>query len=413
MSSSERMAYPYGKPYSTPSNGTQHDENKIWMQIQYEAYVDGIDLTVLPFAKEAIASIASLASSMVNVKEFDFSTSKRVDTHTHPIPDWFRALELNAAGRATPSWNVSAHLKFMSEHHIAHSVLCVSTPQANAFLTERDEVLRKKKTVALARLLNSFTAELCRIYPERFSWLAIMPLPHVEESITELKRVFGEEGKQPVGVGVLTNHEGMYPGDETFDPLWEYLQERSGKVGGDGREVVFVHPTEPIIKLDDGRLINSRPSPLRSGLGEFYFETARAISSLTASSTFLKFPSLHFRISHGAGAFPDISERFLLGFPNISTAAREAYKTRFWYDSAGPVWPNQVKGLTEGMGIPVSQMVFGTDYPYGIGFWDVDANIDGLAWAEELRFEEKEKVFWGNAKELWRGKIAVLDAMEE
>ena len=52
------------------------------MQIQYEAHVDGIDLTVLPFAKEAIASIASLASSMVNVKEFDFSTSKRVDTHT-------------------------------------------------------------------------------------------------------------------------------------------------------------------------------------------------------------------------------------------------------------------------------------------------------------------------------------------
>ncbi|KAI4692631.1 hypothetical protein J4E81_007047, partial [Alternaria sp. BMP 2799] len=75
-------AYPYDKPYSTPSNGTQHDENKLWMQIQYEAYVDGIDLTVLPFAEEAIASIASLASSMVNVKEFDFSTSKRVDTHT-------------------------------------------------------------------------------------------------------------------------------------------------------------------------------------------------------------------------------------------------------------------------------------------------------------------------------------------
>ena len=181
------------------------------------------------------------------------------DESHSPIPDWFRALELNAAGRATPSWNVSSHLKFMSEHHIAHSVLCVSTPQADAFLAERHEVLRKKKTVALARLLNSFTAELCRIYPERFSWLAIMPLPHVEESITELKRMFGLVGKQPVGVGVLTNHEGMYPGDETFDPLWEYLKERSAKMGGDGREVVFVHPTEPIIKLDDGRLINSRP----------------------------------------------------------------------------------------------------------------------------------------------------------
>lgn len=52
------------------------------MQIQYEAYVDGIDLTVLPFAKEAIASIASLASNVVDMQEFDFSTSKRIDTHT-------------------------------------------------------------------------------------------------------------------------------------------------------------------------------------------------------------------------------------------------------------------------------------------------------------------------------------------
>jgi hypothetical protein len=52
------------------------------MQIQYEAYVDGIDLSVLPFAKEAIASIATLASSKVDMKEFDFSTAKRVDTHT-------------------------------------------------------------------------------------------------------------------------------------------------------------------------------------------------------------------------------------------------------------------------------------------------------------------------------------------
>jgi hypothetical protein len=101
-------------------------------------------------------------------------------------------------------------------------------------------------------------------------------------------------------------------------------------------------------------------APLRSGLGEFYFETARAISSITASSTFLKFPNIHWRISHGAGAFPDISERFLLGFPNISDQARQAYKERFWYDSAGPVFPKQIKGLTEGMGIGSGQFVFGT-----------------------------------------------------
>jgi hypothetical protein len=81
---------------------------------------------------------------------------------------------------------------------------------------------------------------------------------------------------------------------------------------------------------------------------------------LTAERTLSKFPNLQWRISHGAGAFPDISERFLLGFPEEAQAARKAYKERFWYDSAGPVWPRQIKGLTEGMGIPVGQMVFGT-----------------------------------------------------
>jgi hypothetical protein len=101
-------------------------------------------------------------------------------------------------------------------------------------------------------------------------------------------------------------------------------------------------------------------APLRSGLGEFYFETARAISSITANKTITKFPNLQWRISHGAGAFPDISERFLLGFPDVAEEAREAYKERFWFDSAGPVWPKQIKGLTEGMEVPVSQMVFGT-----------------------------------------------------
>lgn len=70
------------------------------------------------------------------------------------------------------------------------------------------------------------------------------------------------------------------------------------------------------------------------------------------------------------------------------------------------MWPKQIKGLTEGMGVGVEQMVFGTDYPYGIGFWDVDENIAGLADAEFVSEEEREDVFWGNSERLWRGKIA-------
>jgi predicted TIM-barrel fold metal-dependent hydrolase len=50
-------------------------------------------------------------------------------------------------------------------------------------------------------------------------------------------------------------------------------------------------------------------------------------------------------------------------------------------------------------------MVFGTDYPYGIGFWDVDANIAGLADAGDISSVEKERVFWKNTQALWQEKI--------
>ncbi|KAF2109779.1 hypothetical protein BDV96DRAFT_651745 [Lophiotrema nucula] len=360
-------------------------------RIKQNAQRDNIDLTVLPFHDEALSSITALSEPLPNLPSF--SNATRIDTHVHPVPNWFRDLQPLAAGRETPTWNISSHLSFMAEHHVKRSILCISTPQANAFPQDR------AKTVALARLLNEFSSELVKAYPERFSFLAVTALPYIEESVREVKYALEELGA--VGVGVLTNHEALYPGDEKFRPLWEYLQERDSE-----REIVFIHPTDPVINLN-GTLINSKPSPLRSGLGEFYFETARAISSITASRTIIEFPKLHWRVSHGAGGFPDIEDRFLLGFPKDAEEARKIYATRFWYDSAGPVYPRQIKGLLA-HDVPVSQFVFGTDYPYGIGFWDVNANIEGLTDADFLSVEEKESVFYRNAQSLWKGKIPGL-----
>lgn len=333
-------------------------------RIKTNAVRDQIDLSVLPFLSEALTSISEIS---VPLKQSlpDFKNATRIDTHVHPIPTWFRELQPLAAGRETPLWDIISHIKFMAEHNIKRSILCISTPQANAFLGDQ------KKTIALVRLLNEYVAELVRVFPDRFSWMAVTALPYVEESVREARYSLDELGA--IGVGVLTNHEGMYPGDEKFDGFWQYLQGRQSE-----REVVFVHPTDPVIRLEDGSLVNSKPcrcplaarcsykrglndgiAPLRAGLGEFYFETARAISSITANRTILKYPHLHWRISHGAGAFPDIEARFLLGFPKEADEARKIYATRFWYDSAGPVYPRQIKGLLA-QDVPISQLVFGT-----------------------------------------------------
>jgi hypothetical protein len=217
-------------------------------RIRANALRDNIDLASLPFLPVALSDIINLSQSRPPDAQLpSFKNATRIDTHTHPVPSWFRSLQPLAAGRETPTWDPLSHLQFMSTHSIAHSILCISTPQANAFPGD------KVKTVALARLLNEFSAELVRVYPERFSWMAVTPLPYVEETVTEVKYAVEELGA--VGVGVLTNHEGLYPGEEAFDPVWRFLQERVW----DGREVVFIHPTDPVIRLEDGKLVNSKP----------------------------------------------------------------------------------------------------------------------------------------------------------
>ena len=49
--------------------------------------------------------------------------------------------------------------------------------------------------------------------------------------------------------------------------------------------------------------------------------------------------------------------------------------------------------------------MFAQDFPYGIGFWDVDANIADLANSNFLTVEEKEGVFFLNARELWKKNL--------
>ncbi|KAH0565733.1 hypothetical protein GP486_000875 [Trichoglossum hirsutum] len=353
------------------------------------AKADGIDLAALPFAAAAFGSIDSiLTPADSTLPQFEGAT--RIDTHVHAVPGWYRTLAPTAAGNPTPKWDVQSHLRFMADNRIAHSMLCVSTPQANLFPGE------EKTTVAVARLLNEFMAALVRTYPLRFSFQAVTPLPYTDAAIREVLYALDHLGA--VGTGVLTNHEGKYLGNQEFQPLFQVLQDRDSS-----REVLFIHPTDPVINVD-GALIPSNPAPYRTGLGEYYFETARAISDLTASKTLQNFPKLHYRIAHGGGAWPSIEERFLLGFPDIQAAAREIYATRFWYDSAGPVYPRQIRGLLA-YGVPITQLVFGTDYPYGATFWDAKANIAALEDAEFLSEEDKQGIFRDNARALFAGNV--------
>src|SRR5207247_11205563 len=81
-----------------------------------------------------------------------------------------------------------------------------------------------------------------------------------------------------------------------------------------------------------------------------------------------RFRDVKLIFSHGGGTLPFLTERFVrLPQINKSLAARvpngvEAELKRFYYDTAQAAHPYALASLTRL--IPVSQIVFGTDFPY-------------------------------------------------
>ncbi|KAL1856517.1 hypothetical protein Daus18300_010674 [Diaporthe australafricana] len=130
-----------------------------------------------------------------------------------------------------------------------------------------------------------------------------------------------------------------------------------------------------------------------AGQVEYYFDTARAMMDLTLTQSFVNFTNIRWIFSHCGEAFPSIEDRFLKLQPAIEGPAKTVYGSRVCYDSAGPTYFAQVKGLL-GYGVPTSQLVFGSDYPYAAGTYEL--GIGAIQAAEFLTDQEKEAIFSRN-----------------
>ncbi|KAK5012160.1 hypothetical protein LTR60_004527 [Cryomyces antarcticus] len=337
---------------------------------------DHIDLTVLPFISTAFASIEAIQSSVIAANNTNNASATRIDTHVHLVPDWYRALVPVTGGNPTPEWDVQSHLQFMADNGIRHSFASVSSPGSGAY--PGDET----KSVALARILNEWSAALVKTYPDRFSFFAVVPLPYVQAAITEVDYALSHLGA--AGVICLTNHEGFYLGNPTFTPFFDFLNSRNSS-----REVIFVHPNEPHLHQDH-TLTSANPTPYPPGAIEFYFETARTFMDLTVSQTLVNFTKLRYAVAHVGGSFPSVIDRFMRNYPALDASSTEIYKSR-----AGPTYNHQVQGLLA-YGVPTSQLIFGSDWPYGPPL----SYLDSLAAVVDAPFlspEEREGILGGNA----------------
>ena len=102
---------------------------------------------------------------------------------------------------------------------------------------------------------------------------------------------------------------------------------------------------------------------------EWGADTTRTIVNLIFSGAAQRYPDINFIFSHGGGVLTAVAERLQIQMvstpPYKGKFTREmvdAPAERFYYDTAQVANAVTIRALAKL--VPVSQIVFGTDYPY-------------------------------------------------
>lgn len=257
-------------------------------------------------------------------------------------------------------------------------------------------------TRRLARECNDYAAKLMADYPGRFGLFASLPLPDIDGSLKEIEYAY--DTLKADGIYLFTNfgqtplYGDKYLGDPALAPIYEELNRR--------KAIVYTHPK------DNFCCRNTIP-----GVGdptiEYGTDTTRAIVSLVTSGTAAKYPEVRFIFSHGGGTAPYLVGRIAgasapylreggqikAGGPapraTPATPKGPMYELqKFYYDTASVENQVALAGLKKF--VPMSQIFFGTDFPFGAA---VD-RIKSLEASEAFTPAELQAVYRDNAVKL-------------
>lgn len=272
-----------------------------------------------------------------------------VDVHCHNIlPDFVSALDAhNAALDETfplPAWNVESHLEFMDSAGIKTSVLSMPAPQPYfGDAAECQDIIRR---------YNEQTAAICREHPERFTFVAALPLPDIQLSIDEVAYALDTLGA--VGVKLATNSRGQYLGDAELEPLMQVLNKH--------KAVVIVHPHKPVPVND--HIIATAPLAIY----EYPAETTRAVINLIARNVPARYPDIKWVIPHCGSFLPMAILRMKAVLPAMiaknlmQPVDFEANLAQFYYDLAGAPSAEAIASMLT-ITTP-DHIMYGSDYPY-------------------------------------------------
>jgi predicted TIM-barrel fold metal-dependent hydrolase len=293
----------------------------------------------------------------------------RIDVHHHIVSPLFVEELRDRLQPPTLSWTPQRSLEDMERAGVATAITSVTTP--GVWIGDDEQGRR------LARDSNDYAARLAGDHPGRFGVFVAVPLPHVEASLQEIE--YGLDVLKADGVALFTSYRDKWLGDGAFEPVMAELNRR--------KAVAFTHPEAPVCCR--GLLPGVHESVL-----EYGFDTTRAIANLLFSGTAHRYPHIRWIFSHGGGTTPFLAER-LIRAPQTRKAIAPAVPNgvmhelrRFHYDVAQIAHPAALAALTKF--VPISQILWGTDFPFRCG-WEY---VKGLAEfdfsAEDLQKIERE-----------------------
>jgi predicted TIM-barrel fold metal-dependent hydrolase len=303
---------------------------------------------------------------------------RRVDVHHHFFPPGYleRFPEV-VGGKPSPlmtGWSAQQVLDHMDKSGVATAIASIS-PWGQHF---KDAA----QAADTARLCNDYAAQMSRDHPGRFGLFAAMPLPDPDATLKEI--AYALDTLKADGVGLMTSYGGKWPGDPEFAPVFQELDRR--------RAVVYFHPNTP--QCCGGLVPDSTPAML-----EWPYDTGRAVVSLLLGGALAKYRNIKWIFSHAGGPVPALAGRIVNMTRNrkdLATIAPNGVMnelTRLHYDTANAAFPATMAGLLKF--VPVSQVVFGSDYPY----YSLEENVANLA-EIPLTVAERQAIDRGNASRL-------------
>lgn len=294
----------------------------------------------------------------------------RIDVHHHFVSPGYSAA-LKARGRGHAKWSVGMSLEEMERSGIATAITSLIQP---AMEIASGDLEQGRK---LAREANEYAARLVRDHPGRFGIFATLPLTDTEGSLREIEYVL--DTLQGEGFCLMTSYGGKYLGDRAFWPVLEELDRRGA--------VVYTHPLPPACcaKVLSGVSVATI---------EYAVDTTRTMASLIFSGAAARYPRIRWIFSHSGGVTPFLLSRFEREEAALKDRSEKLPRglrhelAKFYYDTAQG---NHAGALAALLKIaPLTQLLYGTDYPFRDGA-EVNAGLARYGFgAAELATIERE-----------------------